>query len=421
MINHPKTPRPADPAASNTHIHISKNIPPEYYFSPEELQLLSDPSNPLVISQDLSQYGIQTPFMILLETCREQDGLFNMFQFTQHSYRPLQLDKKVVDFTKKRPLHRHSCIEIMYVLQGCVTNHVENQVFTYEAGECCIMNKNIRHSEDFTGDFQVVFLMMRDDFIAELLAEYYEMAAVASKPDDANLVLQLFQDSQNRSLQFDKVYLDCFPVIPADRILEKTAPLFNSILHEIINLQPGSLFYIKGAFSRLLQLMTDPGLFSINRIHSESDNQEYLFSKITHIMKSSHGRCTREELSSQLHYNGEYLNRIIKKYTGKTILEYGQSVYLEEARTMLAGTDKSISAIIDELGFSNTKVAAAILGLRITAVLCNSLIIASSSLEADTEFTPKDTIFNPLVSVHFFESTSFNASAISIVCPGRAL
>lgn len=99
--------------------------------------------------------------------------------------------------------------------------------------------------------------------------------------------------------------------------------------------------------------MTDPGLFSINRIHSESDNQEYLFSKITHIMKSSHGRCTREELSSQLHYNGEYLNRIIKKYTGKTILEYGQSVYLEEARIMLAGTDKSISAIIDELGFSN--------------------------------------------------------------------
>ena len=52
MINHPKTPRPADPAAPNTHIHISKKYPPECYFSPEELQLLSDPSNPLVISQD---------------------------------------------------------------------------------------------------------------------------------------------------------------------------------------------------------------------------------------------------------------------------------------------------------------------------------------------------------------------------------
>lgn len=357
MITHPIDPNPhsvrTDSTVKTNHAHDTDGLSPEHLFSPQEMELLSDLSNPLVISRDLSLYSIQTPFMIMLETCREQDGLCNIFQFTQRSYHSVQMNKQIVDFTRRRPLHRHSCIEIMYVLQGHVTNHVENQIFTYEAGECCIMNKNIRHSEDFTGDFQAVFLMLRDDFITELLAEYYEMASVTAKPDDANLVLQLFQDSQNQSLQFDKVYLDCFPVIPADGILEKTAPLFNSILHEIINLQPGSLFYIKGAFSRILQLMTDPALFSINRIHSESDNQEYLFSKITHIMKSSHGRCTREELSSQLHYNGEYLNRIIKKYTGKTILEYGQSVYLEEARIMLAGTDKSISAIIDELGFSN--------------------------------------------------------------------
>lgn len=350
-MNHPYNSHTPQSVANNE--HLESNISPERFFSSSELQALNDISNPLVISQDLSLYSIQTPFMIMLETCREQDGLCNIFQFTQRSYHSAQLDKKTVDFTRKRPLHRHACLEIMYVLRGSVTNHVENQIFTYEAGECCIMNKNIRHSEEFTGDFQAVFIMLSDNFIAELLDEYYEMASVFSKPDDANLVLQLFQDSQSHSLQFDKIYLDCFPVIPANEILEKTYPLFNSILHEIINLQPGSLFYIKGNFSRLLQLMTDPNLFSINRIHSESDNQEYLFSKITHIMKSSHGRCTREELSSQLHYNGEYLNRIIKKYTGKTILEYGQSVYLDEARIQLTNTDKSISSIIDELGFSN--------------------------------------------------------------------
>lgn len=357
MITHPTNPYPhsntKENPAGSSHAREAYKLTPEHFLSPQEPDVLYDLSNPLVISQDLSLYSIQTPFMIMLETCREPYNVCNIFQFTQRSYYSVQLNKNSVDFTRKRPLHRHSCIEIMYVLQGRVTNHVENQIFTYEAGECCIMNRNIRHSESFTGDFQAVFLMMRDDFIAELLAEYYEMAAATAKPDDANLVLQLFQDSQNQSLQFDKIYLDCFPVISAEEILEKTAPLFNNILYEIINLQPGSLFYIKGAFSRLLQLMTDPKLFSVNRIHSESDNQEYLFSKITHIMKSSHGRCTRDELSSQLHYNGEYLNRILKKYTGKTILEYGQSVYLDEARMMLAGTDKSISTIIEELGFSN--------------------------------------------------------------------
>lgn len=351
LMNQPKNFHEPQPAVNNE--HLTAGIPPEQFFSPDELRTLTDMSNPLVISQDMSLYSIQTPFMIMLETCREQEDHCSIFQFTQRSYSSKQFDRKTMDFAHKRPLHRHSCIEIMYVLQGSVTNHVENQIFTYEAGECCIMNKNIRHSEDFTGDFQAVFLMLRDDFITELLAEYYEMVSLSSGPDDANLVMQLFQDSQNQSLQFDKIYLDCFPVISADEILEKMSPLFNSILHEITNLQPGSLFYIKGAFSRLLQMMTDPALFSVNRIHSESDSQEYLFSKITHIMKSSHGRCTREELSSQLHYNGEYLNRIMKRYSGKTILEYGQSIYLEEAKILLSTTDRSISSIIDELGFSN--------------------------------------------------------------------
>ena len=49
----------------------------------------------------------------------------------------------------------------------------------------------------------------------------------------------------------------------------------------------------------------------------------------------------------------QFGTRIVKKQTGKTILEYGQSIYLDEAKQMLAETDKSISAIIEELGFSN--------------------------------------------------------------------
>lgn len=322
-------------------------------FCPEHYADYRNYPNPLVVSPDFLLYGIETPFMILLETCHQQEQLHNIFQFTQRSYHSTDMDGKIVEFFKTRPLHHHSCIEIMYVLSGSVTNHVENQVFTYEAGQCCIMNKNIRHGEEFTGDFQAVFLMFRDDFIEELLAEYHEIDADKTTSENENLIFQLFTDGQNKSRQFDKVYLDCFPLIPADDILERLSPLLNFIVQEVINIKPGSLFLIKGAFSRLLQLMINPKLFSINRIHSESDSQEYLLGKITHIMRASHGRCTREELSSRLHYNGEYLNRVMKKYTGKTLLEYGQEIYLEEARAMLVDTDKSITAIIEELGFSN--------------------------------------------------------------------
>lgn len=322
-------------------------------FSPEDYKNIIDHDNALRVSKDGQLYSIDTPFTIMLETCREQEKHAGIFQFTQRAYYSSQLDEKYMDFFKRRPMHRHSCIEIMYVLSGAVTNHVENQVFTYEAGQCCIMNKNIRHSEEFSGDFQVVFLMMQDAFIAELIAEHEEIDADRMTRQEENLIFQLFADSRNSMQQFDKVYLDCFPVIPANAILEKLSPLLNFIVCELIDIRPGSLFLIKGAFSRLLHLMTDPELFCVNRIHSESESQEYLFSKVTHIMRTSHGRCTREELSAQLHYNAEYLNRIMKRYTGMTILEYGQSIYLEEARTLLADTDKSISSIIEELGFSN--------------------------------------------------------------------
>lgn len=314
-------------------------------------------TEPLVINHlndnILQLYELNTPFMILLETCHEKENLYSIYQFTQQSYQSSQIDDAELQCFLERPQHQHSFIEIMYVLSGSVTNHVENQTFTYEAGQCCIMNKNIRHKEDFTGDFQIVFLMLRDDFIMELLKEYQEYEREKNLPKPSNPIYQLVEDGQNEPLKFDKIYLDYFPMVSADDILGHLTPIFNSIIRETISREPGSAFFIKGYFSRLFHLLNNPGLFSINRVHSESGSQEFLFSKISHIMKVSHGRCTREDLSARLHYNSEYLNRIVKKYTGKTILEYGQAIYLEEARRMISDTDKSISAIIAEMGFSN--------------------------------------------------------------------
>lgn len=328
-----------------------------HHITPEEKTWLESSLNPLIITntndQDLQFYDISSPFVVMLETCREQEELYHIYQFSPDNYHTIEFGHNSPFPLKKRPLHQHSCIEFMYVLSGSVTNHVENQVFTYEAGQCCIMNKNIRHCEDFSGDFQAVFLMLRDDFTNDLLKDYTEVREHTEQSAEENLIFQLIADGQNETLQFDKIYLDCFPMIPADDILDRLSSLFNTLIQETINWDFGSSFLVKAVFARLLRLLGDPDLFSINRIHSHSQGQEYLFSKISHIMKSSHGRCTREELEMLLHYNGEYLNRIVKKQTGKTILEYGQSIYLEEARQLLSNTDKSISSIIEELGFSN--------------------------------------------------------------------
>lgn len=319
--------------------------------------LLKDvPSNLVIRNPDsniLQLYELNTPFMIILETCHEQKDFISMYQITHEccysSHFPFTGNRSLL----KRPLHQHSCFEIMYVLSGSVTNHVENQTFTYGPGQCCVMNKNIKHCEDFAGDFQVVFFMFQDVFLEQLMTEYGEEALAADSLSEVNPIYQLYLDSRNKNRQFDKVYLDYLPVIPAENVLDRLNPLFNFLVTELQKTDPGSFFFLKGTFARFLQLLHTPSLYCMARVQSDSSSQEYIFSKVTLIMEASHGRSTREYLEKQLHYNGEYLNRIVKKYTGKTILEFGQGIYLQEAKRLLLDTDMSISEIIAELGFSN--------------------------------------------------------------------
>ena len=319
--------------------------------------LLKDAPSNLIIrnpgSNILQLYELHTPFMILLETCHEQKDFISMHQITHECCYSSHLSFTENSSLLNRPLHQHSCFEIMYVLSGCVTNHVENQTFTYGPGQCCIMNKNIKHCEDFAGDFQVVFFMFQDAFLEQLMTEYGEDALAADSLSEVNPIYQLYLDSKNKNRQFDKVYLDYLPVIPAETVLDKLNPLFNFLVTEIQETKPGSFFFLKGTFAHFLHLLHTPSLYCMARVQSDSSSQEYIFSKVSHIMEASHGRSSREYLEKQLHYNGEYLNRIVKKYTGKTILEFGQEIYLQEAKRLLLDTDMSISEIIAELGFSN--------------------------------------------------------------------
>lgn len=301
----------------------------------------------------LQLYEIHSKFIILLECFNATDNKCSMHQFTEQGYQTWLIDGNTAKHKRRHSQHQHDFIEIMYVLSGSVTNHVENQIFTYHAGQCCVMNRNICHCEYFSDNSQVVFLCLTNELAKELLDEYNFNKTTKSSGSDNNSIFQLIESNHNEAHKFDKVYLDYFPRISANDILEQIHPLFNLIIQEITDNKPGSGFFIKGAFARFFEILNDSKLYSINWVHSDASSQSYLFTKIKHIMETSHGRCSRKELTIQLHYNGEYLNRISKKFTGMTLLEYGRSIYMEETKRLLLESDKSITTIIDEMGFSN--------------------------------------------------------------------
>lgn len=307
-------------------------------------------------SSVLQHFSLTTPYMILLETCCQQTSTYRLYQITFNSHLGQILSEKERQLVQKRSMHTHSFIEIMYVLSGQVTMYIEHQIVTYSMGQCCVMNRNIRHCELFEGEFQVVFFMLGDEFLDQVFRGCQEEAGHASKGaffSKANTIFQLIHDNQADTRFFEKIYLTCTPLISEEAAVEEVEPIFNQIILETSGKQTGCSFYIKGAFSRLFCILASPSSYMIEKTLAKTGRHDLVFTEIAHVMEESHGRCTREELARKLHYTGAYINRIVKMYTGKTLSEYGQTVFLEEAVGLLTNTDMSITEIVAHLGLAN--------------------------------------------------------------------
>ena len=58
-------------------------------------------------------------------------------------------------------------------------------------------------------------------------------------------------------------------------------------------------------------------------------------------------------MEKKLNYNSDYINRVIKKYTGQTLSDYSRAFLLKEAAELLKNTDKRVGEICEELGYTN--------------------------------------------------------------------
>ena len=58
-------------------------------------------------------------------------------------------------------------------------------------------------------------------------------------------------------------------------------------------------------------------------------------------------------MSEQLNYSGDYINAIVKNYTGMNITQYRNMVALQRASFLLLNTTKSITEIYMDLNFQD--------------------------------------------------------------------
>lgn len=295
-------------------------------------------------------YSLNGPYMIVYESCFSRSQTIQIYIHAP-SY-SFQFNTQSKWFDSTRSLHKHDFVEIMFVISGHILQKIETNSYEYSAGQCCLIAPGVKHTETFSEDAELFFIMLSNDFIKDILLtdHLYESDGRESKTN--NMLYKIFQNIVEQK-NFQKQYLDFLPVLPSDAIVPILEKYLAPITSETTHHMPGFYSMILGNTQRLLSQMINPNLYTWRIVSLENLMEESLFLQIHTILEKTHGKITRHELSEQLKYSDHYLNNIIKKNTGMSFIKYSHIFTLKEAARRLTKTDDSISEIITSLGFSN--------------------------------------------------------------------
>lgn len=252
-----------------------------------------------------------------------------------------------------RPLHQHGCLELMYVINGEVTQYVEDHVRVYGPGACCILNKNTRHVEAYASDFEVCFLLLSDRFVREAIEQDLQFADFRNGKEVSAVAYRELRRFLNESGAFQKEYLEFVPATDSQTVRDTVEELFVQILKETQCQAPGFLSIVRGNFTRLLGMLSDSGKYALRCVDMKGTREDYLVNSVRRYLNANHGRVNYRELEEMMHYTGDYLSRIVRRKCGMSLVELGRSIALEEAAVFLQETDHSVSEIMQILGYSN--------------------------------------------------------------------
>ncbi len=298
------------------------------------------------------QYRLNGPYMLIYTNynLKNNEVFYSLIAPGFCKLNTFPMDSENV---KNRSMHKHDFFEFMFVIHGCIVQKIEGEFYTYREGQCCLVNQHVRHTEIARDNAEVMFLAISNDFFLNLIRSdihYDETGHVILRENPIyDLVLKTLQTG--KSLQ--KQYWDFTPTGDSASAISEFEQLFGIILRETAGRRPGLLPLVLGIIARIFSILLDPGQYALQKFTLPSDKEEYLFLRIQELLTQTNGCISRHELSAKLHYDPDYMNKIVKKRTGMSLLKYGRSFTLKESARLLTYTDMSISDIMQQLGFTN--------------------------------------------------------------------
>ena len=306
-------------------------------------------------SSDINMlYKLKTSFQVTYEYCSGtgEDDFLNVLSLSpngpSYTKEPIGLHNYI--YHHMAP-HFHDYYEFLIVLEGALYQQIEGKEYLYPEGSCCLINRNLRHKEIFDQASKILFLGFSAEYMTELLqSDEAGDEQNSTHIRDTALSRFILEDIQSPGR---KAYLDFIPNYQNKRSLRTLHRLSEALIDTMMFPKFGSSHITKGLLCYILQYLSSQEDYHCSLIELNSDRDYLLFARVEHLLEENDGRISREELSKLLNYSGDYLNRIVKKYTGMSLHEYGMKICMKKAASQLTKTNRSISEIASDLQFTN--------------------------------------------------------------------
>ena len=233
---------------------------------------------------------------------------------------------------KNIPLHFHSDIEFVFVLRGEISLTSGYCSYTLKAGDIFTNNGHEIHSLSSNDPDNIVALLQISN---GFFTKYFPTLGKSSYRTNSIAESSKRQDDLRRMLL--RVLL---------HYLRKSLNYKNQCIYETIDL----IKYLNKFFN--LFTLSDRVVVTV-----DDDNPltlERLSRIIGYIYDNYRSKVTLENISELEHLSIFYLSHLIKDYTGMSFRDFLCFVRVERSEVELLDTDKKISRIAKEVGFSTT-------------------------------------------------------------------
>ncbi len=231
--------------------------------------------------------------------------------------------------------HKHSFIELVYVVSGNSTHCVDDCIYELNPGDLLFVGYNQVHSFSTKGAFSHINIYIKPEYVSEKLSNVETIYDVFSyfitdcSFTDNEIKLPFITLNPNERIELENLLIKC--VLEAERKITGYELALNGYIHLIFLNIIRALRKTRN--NRIVMAITPQILEYINENYNKN--------------------LTLTDIANTCFYTPSYLARAFKKTFGMSLKDYIYNKRVQHAEKLLVETDESIENIAMSVGYVN--------------------------------------------------------------------